>query len=813
MLRGCSANQASSGPADRRSATGTEARCWTETRLSVERLRDLLLCSKCDDVLSQPVCLGGCEHVFCRSCAGACVSEGCSVCHSPVWVKDIQIHRQLDSITQLYRELDALIRHEAAEDPVSECRPPTPEARRPPLLKHKKNFRIWFSPRSRKVRCQAEEPERDGAGRPGQPCGEQEEKGVPEPPGGPSRCADVSVFDFSPSNSSQGSCATPQKSRNRKKTPRKPAPRRKRSGSTRVNQKKRLEDVNREWGFQTGIPGSEGEGEGPPRRVVSFLGDSPLEPGPLEEPGSDTPARGCRGAVSRQTRRPLAARDTPVVGQDDHESGPSESLCPQAGDPVSCPSETGRPGAADETPCTEPAQVQGPVGRALKRRRPVSGSCPERSPKRARTTGSSPRTPASSRLTKESISGGGGSPPPAPHTPSTRTPQSPAPQGSPAAVKRNHMGETALHLAAIKGDVSAVQELLSCGVDPNLKDHAGWTPLHEACNHGHQAVVEVLLQQGALLNTPGYQNDSPLHDAVRNGHTAIARVLLERGASQSVVNIFGLRPVDYAETAEMKAVLESAPPTPTALRSPLSPTSNVNKAPGSHGLQDRVTVLGSRLTKPQLAKIARLGRMLGARQTDAFSSSVTHMVVPDAPMPTTLSCLLGLLGGCWILRFQWVEDSLKAGVMALETEYEAGEGPQRSRLNRENLLPRLFDGCLFFFLGSFQQPGKADLARLVQEGGGRLLSRQPKPDSDVTQTVNTAAYHAAPGSDQASCTQYVLYDPRSAYRPARIRLGKVWSAPSSWLLDCIAAFRLLPVPEPKPGTEALRSAAVGGSGR
>ncbi|MBN3307275.1 BARD1 protein, partial [Amia calva] len=151
--------------------------------------------------------------------------------------------------------------------------------------------------------------------------------------------------------------------------------------------------------------------------------------------------------------------------------------------------------------------------------------------------------------------------------------------------------------------------------------------------------------------------------------------------------------------------------------------------------------------------------------------------------------------------------------MALETEYEAGEGPQRSRLNRENLLPRLFDGCLFFFLGSFQQPGKADLARLVQEGGGRLLSRQPKPDSDVTQTVNTAAYHAAPGSDQASCTQYVLYDPRSAYRPARIRLGKVWSAPSSWLLDCIAAFRLLPVPEPKPSTEALRSAAVGGSGR
>uniref|UniRef100_A0A8B9KF68 BRCT domain-containing protein n=1 Tax=Astyanax mexicanus TaxID=7994 RepID=A0A8B9KF68_ASTMX len=110
-------------------------------------------------------------------------------------------------------------------------------------------------------------------------------------------------------------------------------------------------------------------------------------------------------------------------------------------------------------------------------------------------------------------------------------------------------------------------------------------------------------------------------------------------------------------------------------------------------------------------------------------------------------------------------------------------------------LPRLFDGCFFYLLGSFQKPPKDELLQLVKAGGGQLLSRQPKPDSDVTQTLSSAAYHAQPGSDQAFCTQYILYDPEGSYRPDRIRLGKVWSAPSTWLVECIKTFSLLPVPE------------------
>ncbi|RXM29999.1 BRCA1-associated RING domain protein 1 [Acipenser ruthenus] len=151
---------------------------------------------------------------------------------------------------------------------------------------------------------------------------------------------------------------------------------------------------------------------------------------------------------------------------------------------------------------------------------------------------------------------------------------------------------------------------------------------------------------------------------------------------------------------------------------------------------------------------------------------------------------------CGAVHVAGVTACLEAGEQAPEQEYEVAEGPRRGRLNREQLLPRLFDGCHFYFLGCFKKPPKEDLVRLVREGGGQILCRQPKPDSDVTQTINTAAYHAPPKSDQSFCTQYILYEPGASALPERVRMGKVWSAPSSWLIQCSAAFQFLPVPEP-----------------
>ncbi|XP_063286037.1 BRCA1-associated RING domain protein 1 [Pelobates fuscus] len=354
--------------------------------------------------------------------------------------------------------------------------------------------------------------------------------------------------------------------------------------------------------------------------------------------------------------------------------------------------------------------------------------------------------------------------------------------------KRNHRGETMLHLASIKGDLQEVGVLLKNGANPNVKDNAGWTPLHEACNHGHTKVVELLLKHHVLVNTAGYQNDTPLHDASKNGHLAIVQLLLSHGSSPDAVNIFGLRPVDYAETEEIKsAFLEKRTNKEPQVTHPCTVLS-----PRQHQ-EEPIVLVASGLTTAQRTDLSKLAAQLKAEICSEFNKAVTHVIVNDEPMLRTMKCMMGTLVGCWILTFSWVKASLTSQGREPENKYEVHGGPHRARLNREQLLPKLLDGCYFYFLGCFKEHRKEDMMELVKVAGGQILNRQPKPDSDVTQSINTVAYHAEVDSDQRFCTQYILYDKTSKYCPSTVRQGKVWFVQSDWLINCITSFQLLPV--------------------
>ena len=75
-------------------------------------------------------------------------------------------------------------------------------------------------------------------------------------------------------------------------------------------------------------------------------------------------------------------------------------------------------------------------------------------------------------------------------------------------------------MACIKGNLSAVQQLLAEGHPANERDHMNWLPLHEACNYGHAAIVRALIEHGAKINdTLGPM--PPLHDAAQNGHLQV----------------------------------------------------------------------------------------------------------------------------------------------------------------------------------------------------------------------------------------------------------------------------------------------------
>ncbi len=63
-------------------------------------------------------------------------------------------------------------------------------------------------------------------------------------------------------------------------------------------------------------------------------------------------------------------------------------------------------------------------------------------------------------------------------------------------------GETALHRAAVKGDVKEVERLLASGanVDARTKYEKSMSPLHFASQHGHLDVVRALLKGGADID-------------------------------------------------------------------------------------------------------------------------------------------------------------------------------------------------------------------------------------------------------------------------------------------------------------------------
>ncbi|XP_065418210.1 BRCA1-associated RING domain protein 1 isoform X1 [Chrysemys picta bellii] len=774
------------------------AGCWDSTRAALRQLEGRLRCSRCMNILKEPVCLGKCEHVFCLACVGDCIGTECPVCHTPAWVQDVQINRQLDNMIQLCSKLRHLLGKDvtdSAEDLFTSVGPDH-ETR-----SKKKQIKMWFSPRSRKIRCvlnnsslQKQNQLVTNSG-----CINQ----------GPS-----STFDFLPS---------PPQEKPSKMTKEPPSHR-----SKKKLKKKSLADINKVWGIekekQKEGSGIEGETQDEfKEKTVTFCSQSLVLCSP--EPHSTEETIGQEFVMEtdlKDGRESHLEMDTQVKPTEDKDSsaqvntmngfntekplpseneitplkrGRQQSISPtishakrlrrsdQRADTHSvnqgvCNPEVTAMSIVKISPTTEhgtPVHISSPAfkltGGTLSKTRSSAIFQEINSPSLSKT----PSTPFTSNTHNQMETT---------HSPSLLK-KSPS---NNTTTKRNHRGESLLHVASIKGDVSAVEHLLKNGADPNVKDHAGWTPLHEACNHGHKKVVKLLLQHRALVNTTGYQNDSPLHDAAKNGHVSIVELLLSHGASRDAVNIFGLRPVDYAETEKMKSVLML----PMKNESYSFSQCSEQASPG-RPREGPVALLGSSLNSEQQKSLSKLAAVLKARKCVEFNSTVTHVIIPDDPMRSTIKGMLAILAGCWVLKFEWVKACLQSRIREQEEKYEICGGPRRGRLNQEQLLPKLFDGCYFYFLGTFNHHQKSDLIELVKAAGGQILVRQPKPDSDVTQTINTVAYHAQPGSDQSFCTQYVIYDVSSKYNPDKIRQGKVWMAPSSWLIDCVMSFQLLPV--------------------
>ncbi|XP_007528003.1 BRCA1-associated RING domain protein 1 isoform X2 [Erinaceus europaeus] len=761
-----SGNEPRPGPAMEPAGRGA----WAHSRASLLRLENLLRCSRCTHILREPVCLGGCEHIFCSNCVSDCIGSECPVCNTPAWIQDVKINRQLDSMIQLCSKLRNLLHDSNLSDLKEDT---SKKSLFNDAESKKKSIKMWFSPRSKKVRYIVNKISVQT-----QPRAVNNEN-----------AQQTSSYEFVSSSPSDVS-----------ERPKKTSAR-----SGKKQKKKTLAEVNRTWNLET-EKGHELDSKEFKEKLVSFCSQPSIISRPQLNGGIDLLASGSVTDSEyfenlSEVSLPLAEQIvSPETESRNEEVTPKDNVCEE---PVpsteSLPlGQTGKRGSPNRllSPISKrykssiPSMGQGSVKETLPSEKIALPDCS--SPPSSKRRGSDTSRRKSVNILDESISLSPDTPPSTLNSPSYRRMMA-----SPSAMKlsprnlipmkKNHRGETLLHVASIKGDVPSVEYLLQSGSDPNVKDHAGWTPLHEACSHGHLKVVELLLQHKALVNTTGYQNDSPLHDAVKNGHVDIVKLLLSYGASRNAVNIFGLRPVDYTDSENMKLLLMLPE------KSESSSTSHCSVINSSQRRDGPLVLIGSGLSSEQQKMLGELAAILKAKKCTEFDNTVTHVIVPGDTVQSTLKCMLGILNGCWVLKFEWVKVCLQKKEYEQEENYEIPEGPQRSRLNREHLLPKLFDGCYFYLGGTFRHHPKDNLIKLVTAAGGQILSRKPKPDSDVTQTINTVAYHAKADSDQRFCTQYIIYEDVSSHRPERVRQGKVWMAPSSWFIGCVMSFELLPL--------------------
>ncbi|NWH77433.1 BARD1 protein, partial [Piaya cayana] len=468
-------------------------------------------------------------HLTFRSCVGDSVGKECPACHMPAWVQDAQINRQLDNIIQLCSKLRHLLGVDASDSMKDTSTPTVSDSG-----KKKEQIKMWFSPRSRKIRCILN-------------------RSQPKTKSNDLSQDTSSVYDYFPSpphEKPSDLIKKPSQKQNKKM------------------KKKHLADINKVWNLEKPEK-KEGGGEKTPKEKRVTICSQPVvlctpEPdSPEELPQQEsvkegdsskntehveTPpqAKSSEKKESSEVARPAQVsekenRATETLQSVENEIMPLKRRREHSRLPVTPQSK--RPRRTERSTIGK-AGEQADCLKESPQGRPVSPASEHKTPVRS-SSSTSKVTNAVMKTRSSAVFQAVNSPSPSkpPSTPSTSKtqvgmPYSPSVLRSPGGntiARRNFKGETLLHIASIKGDLAAVEELLKNGADPNVKDHAGWTPLHEACNHGHKEVVELLLQYKALVNTTGYQNDSPLHDAARNGHVSVVELLLQHGASRDAV--------------------------------------------------------------------------------------------------------------------------------------------------------------------------------------------------------------------------------------------------------------------------------------
>ncbi|CAH1402586.1 unnamed protein product [Nezara viridula] len=338
------------------------------------------------------------------------------------------------------------------------------------------------------------------------------------------------------------------------------------------------------------------------------------------------------------------------------------------------------------------------------------------------------------------------------------------------------------------GSIDNIRRLLSSGANPNVLNKDGWTLMHEAVDYENLEVLEILLEAGGNVNAySGDKCTSCLHDALNEVDisTDIIKCLLNYGADINARDPYGETPIQKVggneallELFQKHKKIYDIPTRPIPIKVPLlyacnlSSTSNKNLSTFCHTLKLKLAVPGKKISK-----------------------NITHIIVEEDLCEPFHEVLLGILYGCYIVKYLWIEKSIEAGYLLPAEDYEISgtksypdsNAPRKSRLNYESLKPRLFASGQFYIMDGMEQKlshKKEELVDLITAGGGKILMRAKSFDEIAEKTV---FFHADTEGSLKSCYVIVLYKtiPTIVYRMDTVRSFHI-----SWLSEAIQRFRI-----------------------
>ncbi|XP_062874956.1 caskin-1 isoform X2 [Trichomycterus rosablanca] len=107
-------------------------------------------------------------------------------------------------------------------------------------------------------------------------------------------------------------------------------------------------------------------------------------------------------------------------------------------------------------------------------------------------------------------------------------------------------GFSALHHAALNGNLELISLLLDSQAMVDIRDQKGMRPLHYAAWQGRSEPMKMLLKSSSSVNSQSDDGQIPLHLAAQHGHYDVSEMLLQHQSNPCIVDNAGKTPLDLA---------------------------------------------------------------------------------------------------------------------------------------------------------------------------------------------------------------------------------------------------------------------------